>query len=251
MGPRQRSRSGRPTFAAERPLWHEGIGIIAGVDEVGRGPLAGPVAAGAVVLPPGARYRWLARVRDSKQLTAEAREELAPYIWEKALAAAVAFVPVHVIDRIGIAEASRQAMLAAVGDLALRPRHLLIDAFYLRACSLGQTPIIGGDASSLSIACASIIAKVVRDHWMDERDAEYPGYGFVTNKGYYTPEHVEALDRLGPCDLHRRSFSPVKDMLAAQVAGGAAALLLPPAALPLQPALPLLAPLRRGWTSAI
>lgn len=205
----------RPTFAAERAQWHGGVRFVAGVDEVGRGPLAGPVAAGAVILAPGARFRWLARVRDSKQLTAEAREELAGRIWDAALSAAVGFVPVEAVDRIGIAEASRQAMLAAVGELRQRPQHLLIDAFRLRACTLPQTPIIHGDALSLSIACASIIAKVARDRFMDVQELLYPGYAFMTNKGYYTPEHAEALHRLGPCDIHRRSFSPVKEMVAA------------------------------------
>jgi len=216
----------RPTFAFERPLWRQGLELVAGVDEVGRGPLAGPVAAAAVILPPSARadarpsgrFRWLRRVRDSKQLAAPAREELTALIHRHALAAAVAFVPVEHVDRIGIAEASRQAMLAALGDLACRPQHVLIDAFHLRACRLPQTAIIGGDALSLSIACASIIAKVARDAVMAEHDGRYPGYGFATNKGYGTPEHFDALDRLGPCPLHRRSFSPVKDMVAAAAA---------------------------------
>jgi len=205
----------RPTFAAERLLWDQGVRFVAGVDEVGRGPLAGPVAAGAVVLPVGARFRWLSRVRDSKQLTADAREELAGRIWEQALCAAVAFVPVEAVDGIGIAEASRQAMLAAIGDLRERPEHLLIDAFRLNACCLTQTPIIHGDAISLSIACASIIAKVARDRFMDVQEILYPGYAFMTNKGYYTQEHAEALRALGPCDIHRRSFSPVREMVAA------------------------------------
>ena len=209
-----RGRPERPTFAVELSLWAGGVELVAGVDEVGRGPLAGPVAAGAVILPAGARFRWLSRVRDSKELTPDARDELAGYIWERALSAAVAFVPVRVVDRIGIAEASRQSMLAAIGDLALRPQHLLIDAFRLPACRLGQTPIVHGDAISLSIACASIIAKVARDRLMDEQDTCYPGYGFITNKGYGTPGHFEALGRLGPCLLHRRSFSPVREMVA-------------------------------------
>ena len=106
-------------------------------------------------------------------------------------------------------------MLAAIANLRVRPQHLLLDAFPLPACSLPQTPIIGGDGLSLSIACASIIAKVARDKLMDTQEAVYPGYGFLTNKGYYTPEHVQALGRLGPCLLHRRSFSPVKEMVAA------------------------------------
>ena len=117
------------------------------------------------------------------------------------------------IDRIGIAEASRQAMLGAIGGLGVRPQHLLLDAFPLHACNLPQTPIIGGDGLSLSIAAASIIAKVARDRVMDGHDGEYPGYGFLTNKGYYTPEHARAIADLGPCDLHRRSFSPVKELV--------------------------------------
>ncbi|HEU4758828.1 MAG TPA: ribonuclease HII [Dehalococcoidia bacterium] len=207
------ARPGPPTFKVERSLWRQGSGLVAGVDEVGRGPLAGPVAAGAVVLPPRARFPWLHCVRDSKQLGPTAREELAALIWRHALAAAVAFVPVWTIDRLGIAEAARLAMLQAVGDLSRRPQHLLIDAFRLPACSLPQTPIIEGDALSLSIACASIIAKVARDRVMEGEDAVFPGYAFADNKGYGTPFHLAALDRLGPCDLHRRSFAPVREML--------------------------------------
>src|SRR2546422_7149168 len=135
-----------PDLAAERALWGSGIGLIAGIDEVGRGPLAGPVAAGAVVLPRIDRitkqYRWLRDVRDSKQLTAAAREELSGYIWGHALAAGVAFVPVSVIDRIGIAEASRQAWLGAIAERLGEPAHLLLDAFRLPACRLPPTSII-------------------------------------------------------------------------------------------------------------
>lgn len=207
-----------PDLAAERALWRDGVGSIAGIDEVGRGPLAGPVAAGAVILPQipriTGRFRWLARVRDSKQLLPAAREELSGYIWEHSVAAGVSFVPVAVIDRIGIAEASRQAWLGAIAELVVKPAHLLLDAFRLPACRLPQTPIIGGDEKIMSIACASIIAKVARDRLMAEEHAEHPGYGFVTNKGYATPEHFAALDRLGPCRLHRRSFSPVREMVA-------------------------------------
>lgn len=210
-----------PTFAAEAALWRRGLDLVAGVDEVGRGPLAGPVAAGAVILPPGARpsgpYRWLTQVRDSKQLTPTARQELAALIHQTALGAAVAFVPHTAIDRMGIAEATRQAMLAAVNQLPARPDHLLIDALRLPACSLDQTAIIAGDRTSLSIACASIIAKVARDRLMVECHSIYPGYGFASHKGYATPEHLHALHRLGPCPLHRRSFSPIREMLAAAV----------------------------------
>jgi ribonuclease HII len=206
-----------PNLAAERALWGQGNDLVAGVDEVGRGPLAGPVAAGAVILPPLSRitgkFRWLKGVNDSKKLLPPVREELSGYIWEHALAAGVGFVSVTTIDRIGIAEASRQAWLGAIAELSVKPAHLLLDAFRLPACRLPQTPIIGGDGKSMSIACASIIAKVARDSWMREQHSAYPGYGFVTNKGYATPEHFAALDRLGPCLLHRRSFSPVKEMV--------------------------------------
>ena len=207
-----------PTFSFEASLWSHGIEFVAGVDEVGRGPLAGPVAAGAVILPSriraAGRYRWLSRVRDSKQLAAGVREDLAHLIWEHSLAAGVGFVPVPQLDRIGIAEASRQAMLAAIGDLSARPKHLLIDAFPLAACSVPQTPIIRGDAQVRSIACASIIAKVARDRFMDQQEVLYPGYQFYANKGYATREHIDALHRIGPCALHRRSFSPVRQMVA-------------------------------------
>jgi ribonuclease HII len=211
----------RASFRIERTLWGDGARHIAGVDEVGRGPLAGPVAAGAVILPMGQRaagkFRFLKHVNDSKQLTHDQREEIAPLIWENAVAAQVAFVSVEMIDRIGIAEASRQAMLSAIGGLAVRPQHLLLDAFPLHACNLPQTPIIGGDGLSLSIAAASIIAKVARDRVMDGHDGNYPGYGFQHNKGYYTAEHARAIQELGPCDLHRRSFSPVKEMFQRQL----------------------------------
>jgi ribonuclease HII len=206
-----------PDLAAERTLWGQGVSLVAGIDEVGRGPLAGPVAAGAVILPSlpriTGRFRWLKRVRDSKQLSPEAREDLAAYIWERAFAAGVGFVSVAMIDRIGIAEASRQAMLGAIAEMNAVPQHLLIDAFRLPACRLPQTPIIDGDEKSLSIACAAIIAKVARDRLMERHHDDHPGYGFKTNKGYATREHFAALDRLGPCLLHRRSFSPVREML--------------------------------------
>lgn len=206
-----------PDFVEERALWRQGRDLVAGVDEVGRGPLAGPVAAAAVILPPRADFSWLAHVRDSKELPAAQREELSVYIQRDALAVGVGFVPHGVIDRIGIAEASRQAMLAAIGDLRRRPDCLLIDAFSLKACSLPQKGIIDGDARCITIAAASIVAKVARDRFMEGQDSRFAGYGFAHNKGYATRRHLEALRRLGPCDLHRRSFAPVREMLAGRV----------------------------------
>jgi ribonuclease HII len=207
----------KPSLRFERSHWRVGTDLVAGVDEVGRGPLAGPVAAGAVVLPSNSRasgrFHWLSRVNDSKVLTRLAREQLAVEIWEHSLSAAVAFVSVDDIDRIGIAEASRQAMLAAIGDLDCRPQHLLIDGFGIKACRLPQTGIIDGDALSISIGCASIIAKVARDRIMREHDDRFPAYGFASNKGYATAEHMRAIRTVGPCELHRKTFSPVREMV--------------------------------------
>ncbi len=207
-----------PNLAEERRLWLQGLDLVAGVDEVGRGPLAGPVVAAAVVLSPSSDFRWLLHVRDSKELAPPEREELATYIWRDALAVGMGFVSHTVIDRIGIAESTRQAMLRAIGELRRRPQYLLIDALSLKACSLSQTGIIDGDARCISIASASIVAKVARDHYMKSRDQRFSGYGFARNKGYATRQHLEALRRLGPCDLHRRSFNPVREMVAVRSA---------------------------------
>jgi len=205
-----------PNLAEERSLWLQGLDLVAGVDEVGRGPLAGPVVAAAVILSPSSDFRWLFHVRDSKQLSPAHRQELATYIWHDALAVGVGFVSHTAIDRLRIAEATRQAMLRAVGELHRRPQHLIIDALSLPACSLPQKGIIGGDARCISIAAASIVAKVARDRYMEGQDRRFSGYGFARNKGYPTRRHLESLRRLGPCDLHRRSFAPVRDLITAR-----------------------------------
>ncbi len=205
-----------PNLAEERSLWLQGLDLVAGVDEVGRGPLAGPVVAAAVILSPSSDFRWLFHVRDSKQLSHSHRRELATYIWHDALAVGVGFVSHTAIDRLRIAEATRQAMLRAVGQLPRRPQYLIIDALSLPACSLPHKGIIDGDARCISIAAASIVAKVARDRYMEGQDRRFSGYGFAHNKGYATRRHLEALHRLGPCDLHRRSFAPVRDLLTAR-----------------------------------
>ncbi len=209
-----------PNLAEERLQWRQDRELVAGVDEVGRGPLAGPVVAAAVILSPRSDFRWLFHVRDSKQLQPQEREELATYIWRDALAVAIGFVPHTVIDRLGIAESTRQAMLRAIGDLKRRPHYLLIDALALPACYLPQKGIIDGDARCISIASASIVAKVARDRHMESRDQKFSGYGFARNKGYATRQHLEALRRLGPCEIHRRSFNPVREMLATSAGSG-------------------------------
>jgi len=204
-----------PNLAEERSLWLQGLDLVAGVDEVGRGPLAGPVVAAAVILSPSSDFRWLFHVRDSKQLSPAHRQELATYIWHDALAVGVGFVSHTAIDRLRIAEATRQAMLRAVGELPRRPQYLIIDALSLPACSLPHKGIIDGDARCISIAAASIVAKVARDRYMEGQDRRFSGYGFARNKGYPTRRHLESLRRLGPCDLHRRSFAPVRDLITA------------------------------------
>src|SRR5271165_675909 len=189
----------------ERAARAQGATVIAGVDEVGRGALFGPVVAAAVILPPDTRIRGL---RDSKQLLPPDRERLAVIVKKKAIAIAIEEVCVEVIDRVNIYQATRIAMTAAVAALSPPPDHLLIDAMRLdHPCA--QTSIIYGDSLSISIAAASVVAKVHRDNLMCELDQEYPGYGLASHKGYGTPQHLAALERLGPCPLHRQSFRPV------------------------------------------
>jgi len=205
--------------APEQALRYHGFRSIAGVDEVGRGALFGPVVAAAVILP--VRLGGLARagLKDSKQLTREDRERLDKRIRKIALAVSVAEIDAETIDRVNIYQATRIAMLAAVHGLRLAPDHLLIDAMRLdHPCA--QTRLFYGDALSLSIAAASVVAKVHRDRLMRELDEVHPGYGLASHKGYATPEHRRSLAALGPCALHRRSFAPVRAMICgeAQVA---------------------------------
>jgi len=196
-----------PTSRHERALRRAGFGAIAGVDEAGRGALFGPVFAAAVVLDPERQIRGL---DDSKALEPERREVLAVRIRERACAWAVAAADAYEIDRWNILQASRLAMLRAVEQLAGRCDHLLIDAIRIES-PLPQTPLIHGDALSFSIAAASILAKVARDRALIEWDRVFPQYGLASNKGYSTPDHIEALDRHGPTMLHRFSFEPVRN----------------------------------------
>ena len=206
------SSSIAPDFKREAVLWQMGLSAVAGVDEVGRGPLAGPVMAGAVVFPAHASYSWLKEVRDSKLLSAGKRNVLARLIRESAEAGMGIVAPADV-DEMGISKATQEAMLMAVGALPRASEYILVDGFPMSPCPLPQEAIIKGDVVCLSIACASIVAKVERDALMEEMDALYPGYGFAHNKGYATEEHCAALARFGPCPIHRRSFAPVKALL--------------------------------------
>ncbi len=195
--------------APEQALRYYGFQSIAGVDEVGRGALFGPVVAAAVILPECLDALAAAGLKDSKQLTREEREALDAQIRGMALAVSVAEVDAETIDRVNIYQATRMAMLAAVQGLIVDPDHLLIDAMRLdHPCR--QTKLIYGDALSLSIAAASVVAKVYRDARMRELDMTHPGYGLASHKGYATPEHRRALEAIGPCPLHRRSFAPVR-----------------------------------------
>jgi ribonuclease HII len=188
----------------ERALWSRGFRLLAGIDEAGRGPLAGPVVAAAVVLPVGV---ILPGVDDSKKLSPRRREELADLIRSRALAVATGIVPHERIDEINILNATLQAMRQAVESLGLRPDHLLVDGNRSPDTGIPCVAIVDGDALSSSIAAASIIAKVTRDRLMVEYDRQYPGYGFARHKGYGTREHREAIERLGFCPIHRRSFA--------------------------------------------
>ncbi|MGQ9626326.1 MAG: ribonuclease HII [Anaerolineae bacterium] len=199
------------TLQEEAKLHGQGYRLIAGLDEAGRGCWAGPVVAGAVILPLDAQdlAETLSGVHDSKQLLPAEREHLYPLICRVALSVGVGLVPPRDIDRLGIVLATRAAMAQAVAALALRPDFLLIDFLELPQVEIPQKGIAKGDALSLSIAAASIVAKVFRDRVMAVLERDYPGYGFARHKGYGTPEHRAMLARLGPCPIHRFSYSPV------------------------------------------
>lgn len=200
----------RKMLRFEQDLWARGVVHVAGVDEAGMSPLAGPVYAGAVVLAPGTR---LVDVDDSKKLTAADRERLAEVIKESAVAWAVGFATPEEIDRINIYHAGLLAMRRAVEGLRVVPAHLLLDARLIKDLAIPQEKIIKGDARSLSIAAASILAKTTRDAVMAALDQSHPGYGFAKHKGYPVKEHLAALRSLGACEAHRRSFQPVRDAL--------------------------------------
>lgn len=194
----------------ERELWERGVVHVAGVDEAGMAPLAGPVVAGACILPRDYRPRG---IDDSKQLDRRERERLAEDVKRNAVAWAVARAEVDEIDGLNIYRAGLLALTRAIRALPLVPDHLLVDARKLQELRIPQTPIVHGDALSLTIAAASILAKTTRDALMRELDGAHPGYGFARHKGYPTAEHFDALRRLGACPIHRRSFQPVREAL--------------------------------------
>lgn len=195
-------------LAYENELYAQGIDLIAGVDEVGRGPLAGPVVAAAVILPKACKIPGL---NDSKKIPKSKHKEIYEAVLQNAIAIGIGIKDNQVIDQVNIYEATKLAMMEAIGQLEPQPQHLLIDAMKLDL-PIPQTSIIKGDANSLSIAAASIVAKVTRDQMMEKFDREYPGYDFAQNAGYGTAKHLAGLDKLGVTPIHRRSFEPIKSM---------------------------------------
>ena len=198
-----------PDFSEEKELQKDGLLYVAGLDEVGRGSLAGPVVTGLVVFPAGADYEWLASVKDSKELTIKQREELAPLIKSTALVAETGLSSAEEIDQLGIVRATRLAMQRSLDAALLTPQFLLIDAIKLPSSNIPQKSIVKGDSKCLSIAASSILAKVTRDSLMSGLSEKYPGYGFEKHKGYGTSKHLEEIERLGPCKLHRLTFAPM------------------------------------------
>ena len=196
----------------ERKLNSQGFGLIGGVDEVGRGCLAGPVAAGFVIFPSDIDDQILSQITDSKKLTAIKRKELLRTIQSEALSAQVGWASVEEIDSMGIAPATKLAMQRAIEESLIRPDYLLIDAVKLDDIPVPQRSIIKGDQISRTIAAASIVAKVIRDEYMSDVAFKYPGYDFEKNKGYGTKDHMIAIKSFGPTDLHRVSFEPIASM---------------------------------------
>ncbi len=203
----------KPSFAEEKSLEAQGYQFIAGVDEAGRGALAGPVVAAAVILPCRIDAPWLDQVKDSKQLSPAKRELLFHNIHQIAISIGISLAPPEVIDAQGIIKATRLAMKLAIDQLSPPPESLLIDYMLLPEVPLPQKGITNGDKLCFSIACASIMAKVARDHLMIELDRTYPGYGLAQHKGYGTEKHLSCLRQLGPSPIHRQSFKPVRDII--------------------------------------
>lgn len=196
-------------YEVESSFYKKGMNLIAGIDEVGRGPLAGPVTVAAVILKP---HWFAAGLNDSKKVTPVHREELSKKIHEEAVDISIYSLSPEEIDAVNIYEATMMAMYQAVKNLKVQPDAVIVDAMPLHF-PFPTVSMIHGDARSASVAAASIVAKVYRDHLMDEYDREYPGYGFAKNKGYGTAEHIHALEELGVTPIHRRSFEPVKSMV--------------------------------------
>jgi len=202
-------------LAHERELWQKGVALVAGVDEAGCGPLAGPVVSAAVMFPSswleGGLHNKLRGLNDSKQLDEAQREKFFNVITTHAeILHAIVTVEVEMIDRINIRQAAWRGMQQALDQLSPKPLHVLVDGLRIKWLPYEQTALVSGDAKSYSIAAASVLAKVTRDRLMRDYDKQFPGYGFADHKGYATPQHYAAITALGPCPIHRRSFAPFR-----------------------------------------
>lgn len=197
-------------YQYEKGLWKNGINLIAGMDEVGRGPLIGPVVTACVILP---KDFVLEGLTDSKKLSEKKREEFYDYIMEHAISVGIGMMDENIIDEVNIYEATKLAMYQAVEKSKVKPEHVLIDAMKLDKLEMPSTSIIKGDAKSISIAAASVIAKVTRDRMMIELDKKYPMYGFKSHKGYPTKKHIEAIKEYGLIDGYRKTFKPISEMV--------------------------------------
>lgn len=201
-------------YKYEEELYDSKIELVCGCDEVGRGCIAGPLVVAACIMPPLLRIEG---INDSKKLTAKKREELYKLITKEAIAYKVVFIDEATVDELNIYQATKKGMLEAIEGLEVKPEYALIDAMPLGELELAHNSIIHGDARSASIAAASIIAKVTRDHYMEKMDVKYPNYGFKKHKGYCTKEHVLALEKYGPCDIHRKTYYPVSKYFTKQL----------------------------------
>lgn len=202
-------------YQFEEELYDNGYHLICGVDEAGRGPLAGPVVVASCILPPFLRIKG---INDSKKLSAKKREELYKIIVKQAIDYKIVFVSNEDVDKYNIYQATKKGMLEAVSKLKVQPDYALIDAMPLHELELNHDSIIHGDARCASIAAASILAKVTRDHYMEKMDVKYPNYGFKKHKGYPTKDHLEALEKYGPCKIHRKTYAPVSKYFSKQLA---------------------------------
>ncbi len=198
-------------YKYENDLYDSGVKVIAGVDEAGRGPLAGPVVVAAVILD---EFHRIPGLFDSKQISEKKREELYKQIIKRCKAYKIVYVSVKDIDEMNIYQATKKGMFEAIMGLKIEPEHVLIDAMPMDELKINHTSVIHGDALSASIAAASILAKVSRDHYMEKMDIKYPNYGFKNHKGYGTKTHIEAIWKYGPSKIHRKTYSPVSDYLA-------------------------------------
>ena len=201
-------------YKYEEELYDSQIELVCGCDEVGRGCIAGPLVVAACIMPPLLRIDG---INDSKKLTAKKREELYKKITKEAIAYNVVFIDEATVDELNIYQATKKGMLEAIEGLKVKPEYALIDAMPLGELELPHNSIIHGDARSASIAAASIIAKVTRDHYMEKMDVKYPNYGFKKHKGYCTKEHVRALEKYGPCEIHRKTYFPVSKYFTKQL----------------------------------